>query len=414
MLRAAENQEAARRSSQGRRFIYTDVETLVSPGFLAHDVAVGRIPISMRSLNPSDLRLLQHRVGPMGSDTAWKRWAVASSIWMVDGQSLLEFPHAITRMYRTLLHLPRVVMDILFSICTGLTDRANVVGDRLEAYCYEPYSRSLWKSLRDCLPSDERVTGIPGSHRLGLNHVQKAWIVFNEAEDEHESWLHHWQSAKFIASAHHPKGVKKISRKDESQKKSEETRRERVIDETFLKATGTLPDRAGAPRLYRAVTADDLVDEMHRWTAGEQDFHDLVVEDYKNRIRQRMEDERSSRVAEEQARLEAIEADMLDAEGRPIEIRPLVGYTPEQLLEITGTMPRRGAVVYDKSNATYVHDKYIAQNAKAGAWRPDGSASPVKMAMSEDGDDDGGRESDLQAKISGRRVSVMPKPEERD
>jgi hypothetical protein len=384
-----------------RRQVYADVEQLVTPGFLAHDLMVAGVPISMRSFLPGDRMLLRHRVGVQSGNNVWKRWAVAMSIWMVDGQSLLESPHAASRLYWLVRRLPSRALNILFSICTGLTARVNTAIGRIEAYCYEPFGRNAWKSIRGMLPSDERVTGVPGTGRLGLNAVQKVWIMFNEAEDDHEVWLQRWQAAKFVASAHNPKGVKKVSRKDDSTSKSEKARRERAIDEMYLKATGHLPDGRDKPRLYRAVTADDLVDEMKRWVAGEHDFHDLVVEDYKTRIRTRMEEERAHRVAEEEARLAAQQAAMEGADT-PVEIRPLVGYTLEQLAEITDGRPggkRKGSVVFDSSNVRYVFDKYIEQEVQPGAVRTDGQAVAVPKEPGE---------SDLQAKLRGRRVTVKP------
>jgi hypothetical protein len=403
MLRSAETPEQEHQAALARRQVYEDVEQLVSPGFLAHDLMVGGVPLSMRSLLPGDRMLLRHRVGVQEKDLVWKRWAVAMSIWMVDGQPLLESPYAASRIYRAVQRLPQRALDILFSICTGLTARVNEALGRIEAFCYEPFGRNTWRSLRGLLPSDDRATGIPGTGRLGLNAVQKVWIMFNEAEDDQEEWLQQWQAAKFIASAHNPKGVRKVSRKDESTTKAEKARRERVIDEVFIKATGGLPDGSGKPRLYRAITADDLVDEMKRWVGGEQDFHDMVVEDYKTRIRVRMEEERQLRVEEEEARLAAAMAAGQAGEDA-VEIRPLVGYTLEQLAEITDGRPggsRKGSVVYDSSNLRYVFDKYVEQEIRAGAVRTDGTAVGVPKGPPN-------QESDLQAKLRGRRVTVQP------
>jgi hypothetical protein len=84
-----------------------------------------------------------------------------------------------------------------------------------------------------------------------------------------------------------------------------------------------------------------------------------------------------------------------------VEIQPLVGYTLDQLAEITEGRPggkRRGSVVFDTSNVRYVYDKYIEQEVQAGAVRTDGQAVAVPK-------EPGG---DLQSKIAGRRVTVKP------
>lgn len=409
MLRAAENHAEERKHAHGRRHIYADVEDLVSPGFLIHDVLIGGVAFSLRSLQPGDLKLLRHRVGLSRKINVWKEWTVASSVWMVDGQPLLESPDAVVRVRRTLRRLPNRLLDILFSLCMGLLHRVEQATPLVEAYCYEPYSRSLWKALRGYMPSDEQITGIPGTHRLGLNTVQRIWLIYNEAEDNQEEWLQQWAAAKFVASAHNPKGVKKVSRQDESARKSEKTRRERVIDETYLKVTGRLPNDKGKPRLYRAVTADDLVDEMQRWVAGEKDYHDVVVEAYKEKIRQRFEEEKQAKLAEEAAR----QAAYIEAQGRedgePVVIQPLVGYTLDQLAEIRGGEPfRRGSVVYDNSNAAYVYQKYVEKDIEAGALQTDGKAKAVPRQPMPSEDD----ENSLQERVRRRRMTMRPGPDE--
>ena len=120
--REQEDAEAAER----RRPIYTDVEALLSPGFLSHSMAVSGVSLAMRSLSPGDAFLLRHRVGTKHTDREWRDWVLASSIWMVDGQPLLEDPHATHRVYRSIRALPRRVSDILFSVFTGLFNRVTL------------------------------------------------------------------------------------------------------------------------------------------------------------------------------------------------------------------------------------------------------------------------------------------------
>jgi hypothetical protein len=405
MLRTVEDQEENRRAEAARRGVYSDVETLVMPGFLAHDVIVGDIAISMRSLCPGDTMLLKHRVGLRKSNLVWKRWVVASSIWMVDGQPLLESPHATSRIYKALTRLPRIALDILFSIVMGLVNRTNKAVEIIEAYCYESHSRSRWQGLRGLQPNDEKITGIPGSGRMGQNAIQRIWIIFHKAEDEHADWLRHWQAAKFVASAHNSKGVKKVSTKDDSQTKAEKSRRQRVIDETCWRATGGLPG-LDQPRLYRAVTAEDLVDEMKRWVAGEHDFHDTVVTDYKEKIRLKMAEEKQRKIDQDEARIQARMAADASFDPETAKPRPLVGYTLEQLAQITQGRPggrkTGGSVVFEGSNMNYVYDKFVDQEIQAGSLSTDGKAVPTEREQ--------GGPSTLQQKIAGRKVTMTPPP----
>lgn len=391
-------------TSRRRRPLYADVEELISIGFLSHSVRVGSTTVSLRSLSPGDLHLLSHRCGKE-STAQWKVWAVANSIWMIDGVSLLEDPHSVPWVYARVRQFPRGVLDILFSVLLGLFNRTNTALSRCEAYCYEPYSRAAWRMCG----RQPGVQGIPGAERLGLNHVQRLWVAYNIAEDDRDILLREWQAAKLVASAMSPKGIRKINESDERLQEREERRRRDVAERMVhmvLYGHEEEPETAWkvkvqgqeveVPAVRIARTPDELEEQFRAWVAGEKDWHDLVVDTYKARIaalfnrEQKERDEVLENLAEP-----GVQGGL--GEG------PLVGYTPEQLREFRPDLltSRPGARwVADGSAPATMYEKYVAQEAQPGRLRADAhgvyEVAPEKV--------------DLQSKVEQRMPRLSTEP----
>ena len=358
--------EADAQSAAERRTLYEDVEALIQVGFLSHQVQVAGVPISMRSLSPGDMFLLQNRVGHVPNIRRWRQWLVSSSIWMVDGLNLLEMPGAISTVHKMVSRLPRRVLDLLSTIAVGLANRVGAAITKTECYCYEPYSRVYWQLCGRQMPGLEVCSGIPGTSRMGMNHVQRMWVAFNQAEDDRDLLLQRWQAAKLVASASSPKGVRKLNQADDRLRKQEESRRRYAIQqmcyrlewgeaahepETMVVMVRGQP--VEVPRVKVARTTDELAEQMRMWVAGEKDWHDIVVDTYKERIR--------TQFAEEKQRREAyIEETQLGVgvSGETV----MVGYTVEQLKEYRRDLfvGRRGArQVSDGSAPSVVYQKHI-------------------------------------------------------
>jgi hypothetical protein len=300
---------------------------------------------------------------------------------MIDGVLLLQDPQNASHVHKTLRHLPKGVIDILFSIVKGLFNRVGYALRRTEAYCYEPYSRALWRLCGQDNPVREEFTGVSGTSRLGMNNTQRMWVAFNTAEDERVQQIQEWQAAKLVASAMSPKGIRKLNRSDENLRKQEEKRRQEIIEKTvrliLFGDASSQPDEivimvrgqpVRVPRVKTANSDAELADEMRRWVAGEKDWHDLVVDAYKNRIREQFAQEKRER---ETALTEAhAQSESPGVTGGTL----IAGYTPEQIRELRPDLfggklgPRR---VFDNSAPAAVYQKYVASESVPGRLRVD-------------------------------------------
>lgn len=369
-------------ASEARHVLYHDVEQLIDMGFLSTTIRVGGTLLALRSLGPGDQFLLQHRVGPKATQVEMQLWTIASATWMVNGMNLLEEPHAAVAVYKALQKVPKNTRNVLFSQVTGLYSRMGRALSRTEAYCYEPYSRAKWNLCGRQSPARDDYAGVPGVSRLGLNYVQRMWLAFNMGEDQRTDHRWQWQAAKMVASATSPKGVKKLNAADDRLQKQEEDRRRRVISKMVdLVLWGDQPQDDQDPWVVlvegkpvqvmpvkRAQTPEELEDEMRRWVAGERDWHDIVVDTYKARIKAQFESEKRER-----------ESALSEVQNNPGVTggTALVGYTLDQIREVrpdlfqgSKTQAKR---VFDAQTPSIVYQRYVKEDVQPGRLMADGN-----------------------------------------
>ena len=311
---------------------YGDIEDLITVGFLSHSVVVNGVHLSFRSLGPGDMFLLRTRLeGHSGDD--WRLWAIASSVWMVNGFLVINEPQAPPFIFQMIKGSPKRGREILSSIVSGLFARQSRALDGVESYCYEGVSRYRWKSFGGA--SAHNHTGIPGQDVLGTNYVQRMWTFYNEIEDKRIAEESAWEGFKLVASAQAPKGIKKIDEHDKQSLQKEMARRQEVQDTFYYRSIGVLSkeDEKASKSVtgtFASKSDKDLEHEMMLWVSGQEDEHDQIVNEYKRQVIARHEErriERERKAADFRRRLDEMEA----APVRPV---PLVGYTQSQLAEI--------------------------------------------------------------------------------
>lgn len=339
-----------RASYERRRHLYVDLDELIGIGFLSLPVVISGIQVSLRTLCPQDWILLRHRASTAMSDRTWREWLLASSVWMVGGQVVHGDANTAVHVHRCLREIPSSVITTLYALYGHLHDRYLVAVSRLEAYCYEDASRALWRMAGRSSGGLLSYSGEAGVKNLGLNTIQRAWISYNDMEDDRLLWQREWAAAKMVASATSPKGVKKLSRRDEAEQQSEDQRRAEVI----LRASGELMT-VGQYEVVRhqARTASELDEQMAAYLRGERDFHDEVIEDYRRRIREGMARQR-----------ELHERRMAEVNSLFPEAGVTASVTYGQA-EVTKEV-RRVHTIVDESNTQSLYEKYIAPNVEAG------------------------------------------------
>lgn len=401
------------RESYRRRFVYADVETLLTQGFLTHTVVVQGVPITFRSLTDETSAHLRQRVHRAMTILEWRRLALAVSTHALNYLSVpLLDRNAEYALYREVYsELPVPFVNALYTIFDGLSRRVTRALSIVEAYCYEPYSRSMWRGL------------VGNEGKPIQNPVYRVWRAFNLAEDTRQADFAQWEHTRMFVSAMSSKGAKHLLNEEKKIKQREQDRRNGVIEDTITKViSGSQATEGSAvtvtldgetfevPRIMAARTADDLMEEMERTVKGERDYHDKVVERYKEGIRSRVETERSRRQEAFDTALAMAKEEGQAPDQAPSSV-PLVGYTPEQLRElnlVTSFAPRRQTA--DASHSTRLYDRYMQTASPKVGWVgvkgiPEPAVPPPTSSAAGEGEP---APSPLQQAVAARKPTFKP------
>lgn len=378
--------------------LYADVETLLDHGFLSCTFAVNDVVMSIRSLTPNDQFLLRHRVHGVLTDE-WRVQVIAASVWMVGGYNFIGDTNVAPRLAATIRGLPHNIKSIMFNSVTDLLGRVGKAIDAVESYAYEGMSRYKWRTMGK--QSFDSYNG----RDIGTNHVQRMWTHFNMIEDQRITEEAAWEGFKLVASAQAPKGVKKINNSDRQTRQLEIDRRQTIHDKFYYIAKGVVKpstdddNKKNGPHLG-PKTADNLVEEMHRWVTGDDDWHDAIVNQYKQTISDNFEKHK----AEMAERAEILAAAREVEDDRP---RPMVVYTAEQLAEILkdrrpgpAGVRQIGGDGGEERNRLY--NKYLSRVPDSGALRV---ASNGRMAIVDPNAD---QSPELSQRIADRQVIYRP------
>jgi len=364
--------------------LYEDVESLIMVGFLSHTVMISGVQLALRSLGPGDLFLLKTRV--QCPEPSWEVWAIASSIWMVNGIPFIGESQLTPHLAERIRRLPKRAQDILFSLVMGLFARQAKAVDATEAYCYENLSRFRWKSYGNHLASTH--SGIPNMEALGSNYVQRMWAFYNETEDQRQRDETYWDGLKLVVSTQSPKGVKKIDQRDKQLMEAEQARRQAVQDKFYYLAQGVLtPEQVEKKENLDVLTLsskspEQLEEEMRRWVAGEEDWHDKVVNAYKAKILAQHEAEK----AEMERRAVVLRERLAREESQGLKpTTALVGYTQEQMAALLsdrqpGTPGAPGArILYEENRSReFLYQRHLSRRADPGLLDARGGGIAVR------------------------------------
>ena len=171
---------------------------------------------------------------------------------------------------------------------------------------------------------------------------------------------------RLVASAQAPKGVKKIDDAHRTRREAEDNRRQQVQDKFYYTVIGLFkdgkPPEDGPQYALKAKTVEDLEEEMYNMVTGKEDWHDVVVREYKEQIVAKYEQEKT----EAAARAKALRLAQEEEAG---EVTPLIGYSPAQMAEILRERDegQKGArMVFDDPQRDSVYRKYVVRRPDAG------------------------------------------------
>jgi hypothetical protein len=379
-----------------RRFLYEDVEALIFSGMLQQRVEVGDHSFVLRTLTDPSKHLLTTRCD--SDPVNWKRHQVAHSIYMVNGFYVhQDDPNAAYHIYHEwLVDIHIHIVEVLHTYVMGLTYRLARAARLTNAYCHEGYSRGMWKRR-------------PRQSARPQNMIQELWWSWNESRDAFDADLRAWQHTRSIAGSMSNKAAKALKKSEDQWLKRHEDLTARTIEDAVnwvirgereeqKPLTVTVNGETFVvPKVHASQSVDEMQEELMRAVRGEKDYHDLMVDQYK-------EHHRAKNEAARRERQEALDKARKASEERGISGRTtIVGYTPEQLAEINPEILNQPAARRQQNSPERERfDQYLDTDVGVG-WIGT-SGRPEKAGVVGPGPNDAPPETEsLQDKISRRK-----------
>ncbi len=272
--------------------LYRDVEPLVFRGFLHVPALINGVRFVFKSLNHHEFELLNFdaETASIGHKELSKFYStfLAYGVFMVDGVNILKSRDTwIPQLVETFEALDDAVRTKIVRNMSEINRRANRAVLLSEAYCFESFSRLRWAQLKDIDLTSTAVTGIEGTAGLGMNWGQLTWRALNYFEDLRNQSEREWENAKFIASAMAGKGMSKVHSQDKQRRKRE--MEERLERRDKILRFAVLGEPLDSPKDHLPVkvarTVEELQTQLEHDLKGEKDWHDSVVEEYEQRVR---------------------------------------------------------------------------------------------------------------------------------
>ena len=381
--------------SNQREAIYEDIIPMIERGFLTKKVLVNGVQISLRTLNDSDLFLIQERYSPSASN--WYLWAIAHSVWLFDGQYLLEdsVSHSY-EIYKTLQDMPQPFIYKIYHALLELFSKQNECFVYIESFLYETISRKMWSDVGKGYPNLSHVTGLPGTEKMSLNPIQEVWLSYNQHEDSRVQYMGEWELTKAVMSSQNPKAVQKITDADKKKLSEDKANHQRTHDIAYYRFIGETDKsdflkgggvgnvlEVNGEKIFQPKSADELAEEFRRWVTGEEDLHDKVVRNFKEEIKSNADKEFARRhqemlKAQEEARL---------AEEEQSYATKLEAVDPSKIKKTSKvhriSAPKTVNPVYDRwFNAGYEPPKEFKSLYEEGS-EPSSNVSQDLMGLSE-------------------------------
>lgn len=356
-------EEDLRREAEKRRFIYADVEEIISRNYLTQTLKLEGNTITLRSSLPHDYSALEH-VGTL-SGYEYIAWTIAHHVCAINGFIVSENKkdnHAFQVYHDFVAKQSFSIIEVFFYCLKGLRDRAERTLKLIEAFSYESYSRSYWNLVKDLQVGDN------------LNVTSKIWRTFNRNEDRRVEDNSAWERTKVIAGSMSKKAFDQIGKFLKELNSKEKQNKQKVIEAAVNWVFYGDPEEKEKQKPVQVVLGDktyqlsqnkgsesveDMIAEMKQVMRGEKDFHDIMVENYHENIRRKRQEIREKR---RQALEEALERrSEEELTGGTI----IAGYTKQQLEELNMAREKKTGAIRDEKEG-YLFERYFKPKVVPG------------------------------------------------
>lgn len=334
---------------------YSELEEILFKGFLTRGARLDDVPVVFKTLNSQEENKIQSRIRARSDREKAYEYSlrmIAYSIYLFNDINVLpERNTFVPMMIDRLKRVSSSVLEKTISFLGILNRRASNKVDLVEPYSYGMVSRHKWKSMKGTPPNDERITGIEGTEKLGLNTHQNLWVSLNRKKDREEEADIQWEMSAFTASAFAPDGVEKIKKKKRRDEKKQQ-REELMLYKS--KGNRKLPDQGRIHVINESQ--EDLLDQIERQNRGEKDWHDMMIDQHEERIREGMKEKKQK--MEEQAK-PASDVQKQQVEAAKEAGEGMVAFDPSEVSDHVDRQKRRKKRALEEGR--YVNRKQVKE-----------------------------------------------------
>jgi len=305
---------------------YDIIERIVVNGFLTAEMRIEGSYVVMKNMTDREFFMLDlfRDSSNFNDDIVCK---LSFCTYSIDGNSFLTRREEVVPVLMDLYKGASIsILASMNMAVRGISERYYEVLEYLEGFCYTDRSRYLWKVYKE-----GGLFVVPGSAVTGLNAVQENWAIVNRQLDSEEEYEREFNLALMVASSFNGKGARVIGRNFETSKnEAAELRKEiarhgynrKRVEQEKKQAEWTAPLRS----------REDLVRELYRQMRGEKDKHDLFMDKWMQKQRDKAE-QIKRRALERSKELQRRRMEMPDLDIDKEESRAA---TPEEISKLPG------------------------------------------------------------------------------
>jgi len=350
--------------------VYENTVALIQRGFLTAFAELNGIPFVFKSLNHHEFDLIRLMTGlsPSSQTVPPRFWDVflAHMVLFVDGHNVLaERSRHLSEIANTFREIPNLARIRLIRQLSELNRKASQATLLVEAYASESYSRWRWAQVYGMDLTSPAATGIAGTESLGLSYAQLSWRAINHYEDLRDQNEAEWENAKFVSGSMAGKGIQKVYNRDNERRRKEREERWNKKDQLIRHVLFGEPVESdkrygGAQVVVVANTVEELADQVEKSLRGEKDWHDNVVQEYEDRIR--------DGVRAKSQHIQTLAQSHKEAMGdKPmVGNTSLSGLTPGQVNRLIQEQRRREWERYERGESAQLLDENV--NTSLSKW----------------------------------------------
>jgi len=263
---------------------YDIIERIIVNGFLTAELRCGGSYIVLKNMTDREAGMLDlFRDGKSRIEDMSCKMALCTL--SIDGTNYMSLrSEAIPVLMDFWSGAPVSLMTAAIDSVKGINIRYYEVLDYLEGFCYSDKSRYLWRVYKE-----GGLYTVPGVMAAGMNAVQENWVFVNRELDGEADYDREFHLALMVASSLNSAGAKVISKNyDTAHTESAELRKE--ITKWGYDKKRVEGEKKQAAWMAPVRSREDLVRELYRQMRGAKDKHDLFIEKWMQKQRERAEE----------------------------------------------------------------------------------------------------------------------------